>query len=98
MKTLPLCALLVVPGEVKKLTARGQAVRITDCVIAVDHTPRSGRTGGHGMDAAIERELDALLAEKRPKVALAKIVLDSRGESLRRYEFRRGASRWERHA
>ena len=69
------------PGEVKKLTARGQAVRITDRgdPLWIIHPIAAGEPVDTERDAAIERELDALLAEKRPKVALAKIVLDSRG-------------------
>jgi hypothetical protein len=81
MKTLPLRELMRRPGEVKKLTARGQAVAITDHgdPLWVIHPAATVAPGDAERDAAIERELDALLAEKRREVSLAKVVLDSRG-------------------
>jgi len=84
MKMLPLRELMRRPGEVKKLTARGQAVTITDRgdPLWVIHPAAKGGPVDAERDAAIERELDALLAlpaDKRRGVSLAKIVLDSRG-------------------
>jgi antitoxin (DNA-binding transcriptional repressor) of toxin-antitoxin stability system len=80
MKTLPLRELLRRPGEVKKITARGQAVTITDHgdPLWVIHPAAAGAPVDAERDAAIERELDALLAEKQRGVSLAKVVLDSR--------------------
>lgn len=81
MKTLPLRELMRRPGEVKKLTARGQVVTITDHgdPLWVIHPVATGALVDAERDAAIERELEALLAEKRRGVSLAKVVLDSRG-------------------
>ncbi len=81
MKTLPLRELLRRPGGVKKLTARGQAVTITDHgdPLWVIHPASTGAPVDAERDAAIEQELETLLAEERPTVSLVKVVLDSRG-------------------
>ena len=81
MKTLPLRELMRRPGEVKKLTARGQAVTITDHgePLWVIHPAATGAPLDAERDAAIERELEALLSEERPRISLAKAVLESRG-------------------
>ena len=81
MKMLPLRELMRRPGEVKKLTARGQAVTITDHgdPLWVIHPAAKGGPVDAERDAAIDLELDALLAEGRRGVSLAKVVLDSRG-------------------
>jgi prevent-host-death family protein len=75
MKTLPLRELMRRPGEVKKLTARGQAVTITDHgdpLWVIQPAAKGGPVNA-------ERELNALLAEKGRGGSLIKIVLDSRG-------------------
>jgi hypothetical protein len=84
MKTRPLRELVRHPGKVKRLTAGGQAVRITDngrplWVVTAD-------TVSNEMDSkaeaarilCMEEELDRMLHEPKSKVSAAQFILDSR--------------------
>lgn len=79
MKTLPLRELLRRPASVKKLTASGQDVQITDngkplwLVRAV-----RAKTADPAGDKFVDEELDALLSERRSAVSASKLTLDSR--------------------
>lgn len=84
MKTLPLRELVRHPGKVKRLTAGGQAVRITDngkplWVVTADTV--SGEMDPEEEAARIrfmEEELDRMLEEPESKVSAAQFILDSR--------------------
>ena len=79
MKTLPLRELLRRPSTVKKLTASGQDVQITDngkplWVVQ----PARGKSSDAASDRLVDEELDELLSERRSAVSAAKLALDSR--------------------
>jgi antitoxin (DNA-binding transcriptional repressor) of toxin-antitoxin stability system len=84
MKTLPLRELVRHPSKVKKLTAAGQAVRITDngkplWVVSPapcddEETPEEAEARRRWMD----EELDAVLKEPVSRYSAAQLILDSR--------------------
>jgi hypothetical protein len=84
MKTLPLRELVRHPLKVKKLTAVGQSVRITDngkplwvvspAVSEEEETPEEAKARRRWMDEELER----MLKEPVSKVSAAQLILDSR--------------------
>ena len=88
MTTLPLRKLLRRPAPVKKLTAAGQSVQITDHgkPLWIIHgaapagpepagpEPAGGAEHAEWMDA----EVGAMLAERKSKVSAAQLVLEAR--------------------
>jgi antitoxin (DNA-binding transcriptional repressor) of toxin-antitoxin stability system len=82
MKTLPLRELLRRPKTVKKLTAAGQPVRITDDgrPLWIIHPVEEDEVGGgHGAEEWLEAMFDEVLHEKPvEKISAGQIVLDSR--------------------
>jgi len=80
MKTMALRQLLRQPKSVKRLTAAGQAIRITDNgkPLWVIH-PASGVAGDdRSCREILECEFEALLGERRSEVSAAGLVSDSR--------------------
>jgi len=78
MKSMPLRELLRHPTAVKRLTAAGQSVQVTDNGKPL-WVVRSAT--GPSLDAdrqLVDDELDAMLAERRSPVSAAQWVVDSR--------------------
>lgn len=79
MKSLPLRDLLRHPGTVKRLTASGQCVQITD-----NGKPlwmvRSAVAGSlaEADKQLVDDDLVAMLAERRSTVSAAQLIIDSR--------------------
>lgn len=79
MKTIPLRQLLREPTKVKRLTQSGQSVQITDngrplWVIQ----PTVTQEDPERRKKEIEQELTGILRSPKSKLALSKIVLESR--------------------
>ncbi len=79
MTTLPLRELLRHPTTVKKLTAAGQTVQVTDngkplWVVRSATAPLLADADKQ----LVDDELDAMLAERRSPVSAAQLVADSR--------------------
>lgn len=82
MKTIPLRNLLRDPRSVKRMTAAGKSVQITDrgkplwMIKGIPPPPPADTTE---RDRLIDELLDEMLAEKPSGISLSKIILDSRG-------------------
>jgi len=83
MKSLPLSELRRRPSAVKKLTARGQSVQITErgkpLWIMQRAEPANGTAAGEVDNSWMDAELDAMLREPVAPVSLSKLVHESRG-------------------
>ena len=85
MTTLPLSELLRRPTAVKKLTAAGQSVQITDHGKPLWIMQPALLTGGKARDSAAERaawmdeELEAMLAERKSGTSAAQLIHEARG-------------------
>lgn len=84
MKTLPLRELVRHPIKVKKLTAAGQSVRITDNgkpLWVVSAAPAEDEESPEQVEARrrwMDEELEAVLKEPVSRYSAAQLVLDSR--------------------
>jgi hypothetical protein len=84
MKSIPLRQLLRSPRNVKKLTASGQTVRITDngkplwVLCAATEAEKEQPAAKAARDAWIDKELDAMLHDRKTMTAAAQLVIESR--------------------
>jgi hypothetical protein len=83
MKTLPLRELVRRPTAVKRLTAAGQSVRITDngrplWVVTADTGDEMSPEEEAARIRCMEEELDAVLKEPMSRYSAAQFILDSR--------------------
>jgi antitoxin (DNA-binding transcriptional repressor) of toxin-antitoxin stability system len=90
MKTLPLRDLLREPSKVKKLTAMGHEVRITDRGVALWHIVAASRPQAEAEAAIAQaweeslKELEAQAASGSPStLSAAQLLIDQRREDLR---------------
>jgi len=84
MKMLPLTELVRRPQAVKKLTARGQTVTITEegkalwLLKAVESVQDSDSDGKAARDEWLDAEMDLMLKEPKTGVSATQLILESR--------------------